>query len=582
MAPEASRGRANKPTETPTTNPTQKPSPTGTLAPRGEIREIPSGFVYLGDKSNLALGFNMNAGGSIGSLLFKTQEMIDRADYGRYIQLSLYDGADEYKKAGNDPFGDWGWNPVQAGSKAFVGARVHEFRTFDNGIYIKASGQEWGEVNVESDVIFETWAWLRDGYFDVYVRSTHIGSDYHTMTGQEFPAAYFASNLSHQFGYTGSLPFTGQPLSNLAEVGNYYVCPEVRPTENWLGYGSDNNHVLVLAEPPQPFLTNDWALCLFTHVSPYVGYLSPKALFDNSQNAVREVHYYLIPGSAESARALVYDLIPHTTWTFDLNSQEGWRTQDNVVVEKGIFKIEMSAYHRLESFSSLNVLGTITPSITIKATTTEKKQDVCLQFITAKDKSWDSEKSTCFTIFPGEIQTYSINLADNPYWSDSVVTQLGLILAENGVIQIDSIIVNTQGIAWEFETNGDLEGFVPWSQLSDFHVSDGVLFTRSTGGDPHFLSSTISVNAIEFPVIEIRMRVSSGTDAQLFFTTDKSGDYNERKSIRFKVVGDNRFHIYRLDMSKTSGWESTITQIRLDPIEKKAEVEIDYIRITSP
>ena len=77
-------------------------SSTPTLAPPGEIQPIPQGFVYLGDKERLALGFNMTAGGALGSLLFNGRELVDYTDYGRYIQFSMYDGNDSYGALGND------------------------------------------------------------------------------------------------------------------------------------------------------------------------------------------------------------------------------------------------------------------------------------------------------------------------------------------------------------------------------------------------------------------------------------------------------------------------------------------------
>jgi len=540
---------------------------------------IPSGLVYLGDEDTLAVGFNMNAGGSIGSLLYKGREMVDRADFGRYIQLSFYDGDDSYAPSGNDPFGNWGWNPIQAGSKAYRGAEVLEYRATEDSVYIKATGKEWGERDVDSDVIFETWAWMRESYFELLVRATHIGTDYHAKAKHEFPAAYFASSLTRQFSYMGSAPFTNQPVTDLSKYGNYYSCPEVRPSENWIAYGSGSDFALILAAPPQPFLTNEWALCLFTHVSPYVGYTAPLALFDTPRNAIREAHYYLIPGSIDSGRGIVYDLIPHTTWTFDLNSLEGWRSQSEAFVEEGVLSVALSQEHRMTSSGGLNIVGAITPSVTVDIHSQENESRVCLQFITTKDPIWDAEKASCMTVFPGQFQSLSFNLGENSQWLDGVITQLGLsALAPSGV-RIDSIVVDTIGYAWEFESDGDNEGWVAWNQLTDLQVTGSYLVTMSTGTDPHIASPTISVDAEEYPIIQIHMKVSSGIDAQLFFVTEASSNYEEEKSLRFKVRGDGRFHIYSLDMSSVPGWEGTVSQIRFDPIENKAKVVIDYIRI---
>ena len=78
------------------------------------------------------------------------------------------------------------------------------------------------------------------------------------------------------------------------------------------------------------------------------------------------------------------------------------------------------------------------------------------------------------------------------------------------------------------------------------------------------------------------MKVSAGDWAQLFFTTDIDKSYDEAKSLRFKIQGDGEFHTYVLRMPKVDGWQSVITQLRLDPVETPATIEIDYIRMEGP
>jgi hypothetical protein len=316
------------------------------LAPIGTIQPIPEGFVYLGDPEQFALGFNMSAGGSIGSLLYNGRELVDHTDLGRYIQLSFYDGNDTYGDW-NDPSDTYGWNPEQAGDKAWFGATVLEYRISGEGIYIKAIGKEWGQIDEDSDVIFETWAWQRAGYFEVHLQGTHVGTDTHALTGQEFPAAYFATSLTHEFGYFGDTPFTSAPIEELNLLGGPVVCSPTVPTENWAAFGTADGLGLILAVPPQPYLSSDWLLCLLAHVTPAVGYISPLAYFDVPPGAVREETIYLIPGPIDSGRAIVYDLIPHTTWTFDLNSTEGWTSNStSVSVIEGILMAYQSVLHQ--------------------------------------------------------------------------------------------------------------------------------------------------------------------------------------------------------------------------------------------
>ncbi len=562
-----------------------KPAPpaTPTLGPIGEIQPIPGGLAYLGDKKTLALGFNMDAGGSIGSLLYNGRELVDRSDLGRYIQLSFYDG--------NDTYGDWnqpsyvyGWNPEQAGDKDAFGAKVLEYRSGDKTIYIKALGKEWGHSDEDSDVIFETWAWQRAGYFEVHLRGTHTGTDTHTKAEQEFPAAYFATSLTHEFGYFGDAPFTGQSIEEAHFVGGPVLCPPTTPTENWAAFGTADGIGLILAVPPQPYLKPQWAVCLLAHVTPAVGYISPIALFDVPLAAVREETIYLIPGPIDSGRAIVYDLMPHTSWTFDLGSAEGWSSSSvpAVNVTNGILTARLSPAGMLTSHPDLHIYGAVAPTVTLNAHSSDVAADVCLHFITASDPDWDASKAACVLVTPGAPQTYTFALGMNPSWKDGIVTRLGLDASKPISVEIDSLAVNANGYAWEFELDGDTEGWFAWNQMTSLQAGKGLLLTQSTGSDPYMGSPGIAADAKELSRIEIRMKVSAGNVAQLFFVTDSDSQTDETKSLPFAVAADGQFHTYTLDMSAVPSWNGTIQQIRFDPIDTQSIVEIDYIRLIGP
>lgn len=429
------------PTATSTPSPTPGPTmtPTPTLAPSGGLRRIPSGFVYLGDKQTLALGFNMSAGGAIGSLLYSGREFLDHRDYGRYVQLSLYDGSQRYRSIPDDAFGNWGWNPVQAGSKAYKGARVMEYRRMADGVYIKARGKEWGVANIDSDVIFETWAWLRDSYFEVHIRATHDGSDTHASARQEFPAAYFSSKLPNGYGYFGSMPFNAEPFEDDRELGDISACRGSKPTENWLAFANENGRGLILAVPPQPFLTPSWTFCFFTeHTSP-VGYAAPIAVFDNPPHAVHESTFYLIPGYVKKGRSIVYDLIPHTNWTFDLNSTEGWiNSAAKVTVRQGILTTHLAPVEFLTS-NMLPTAGASAPVVAIRLRTAAVGTRMCLYFQTEADQYWTSDKSSCVRTSSNDFETYTFDFRDHSIWNAGIITELGLNAAKAGLVDVDFI-----------------------------------------------------------------------------------------------------------------------------------------------
>lgn len=381
----------------------------------------------------------MSAGGAIGSLVYRGRELIDRKDYGRYIQLSLYDGNQHYGAMSDEPFGNWGWNPIQAGSKGYYGAQALELRRSRNEFYVKAYGKEWGETDVTSDVIFETWAWRRAGYFEVHVRATHIGSDTHGLSDQEFPAAYFAASLPSQYGYFGDAPFTAQPIEISPRVSP--SCHGRTPTEDWLAYGDKNGLGLILALPPQPYLTPSWKLCTF----PDVGYASPMAHFDNPPNAVHDATFYLIPGPVDQSRGIVYDLIPHTTWTFDLGSAEGWQSRSATpTVKNGVLTAQLSPSNFL-TYSGLHVSGGVVPPVDIRARATGADAEVCLSYLTTNDQYWDLARNTtsCIRIVPGKFQSYRFEFDGQVMHSDDAIMQYRLSALQPSIIQVDSLAVET-------------------------------------------------------------------------------------------------------------------------------------------
>lgn len=562
---------------------------TPTPAPIGEIQPIPQGYVYLGDRKTLALGFNMSGGGGIGSLLYNGRELIDDTDYGRYFQFSMYDGNDKYAAQGSDPYGNWGWNPIQVGSKAggssIVGAKVLEYRKADDAVYIKALGKEWGKYDEDSDVTFETWAWKRGGYFEVFTRATHFGNDSHALATHEFPAAYFERSLTRMFGYFDDAPFTGAPMSELdhrtkqGEIAGTGNCPFVYPTENWAAFTGADKIGLILFLPSQPYLEPRWNFCLL-YDAPTVGYAGPLAYFDVPPQAVRDLHYYLIPGQIDEARGIVYDLMPHTAWNFDLDSPEGWRGASSAdSVQNGILTAHLSTGNLLTSHNGLRVAGAVSPSVLVHARAQNDAAHLCLYFITNKDSAWDETKSSCADVPAGEFQTGVIDMSGNEIWNSGVVTQLAFASSTDAVVEFDSIQVEQRGQAWEFESDGDVEGWLAWNQLASFTVGSGILSTRATGSDPYLGSPTITLDAALNPVIEIRMAVSAGSSAKIYFITSSDKDYDEDKALTFSIQGDGQFHTYTLDMSKVARWKGIIAQIRLDPTDAASSIEIDYIRI---
>jgi hypothetical protein len=133
--------------------------------------------------------------------------------------------------------------------------------------------------------------------------------------------------------------------------------------------------------------------------------------------------------------------------------------------------------------------------------------------------------------------------------------------------------------AWEFNEDGNAEGWSGMMGLTNVAVRDGSLQGTTNTGDPAFSVAATQARADEYPTVAIRMKLSKDGDAQLFWATTGGGT-SEARSIRFAAKGDGEFHEYRLDVGQSPAWRGLITGLRLDPCsEPGVNVAIDYIRL---
>ena len=135
--------------------------------------------------------------------------------------------------------------------------------------------------------------------------------------------------------------------------------------------------------------------------------------------------------------------------------------------------------------------------------------------------------------------------------------------------------------AWEFETEGDAEGWGIMMGMADLRVAGGVLEARSLGTDPA-LSCATDIRADSCRAIEVRMSVSGdGREdmAQIFWTTPLSGT-SEEASVRVAVRDDGEMRVVRFEVGQNRLWAHRITSLRFDPCCTEGTiVRIDYIRL---
>jgi len=134
---------------------------------------------------------------------------------------------------------------------------------------------------------------------------------------------------------------------------------------------------------------------------------------------------------------------------------------------------------------------------------------------------------------------------------------------------------------WEFNTDGDSEGWAPMMGLGDFKVAAGAMHATATSHDPAFTCG-VRVRARQFKTVEIRMAVAGAKDGdgcQLFWATSLSAT-SEPASVKAKLITDGKMHTYRLDVGANRLWRGIITKLRLDPCSTQgAKISVDYVHL---
>ena len=132
---------------------------------------------------------------------------------------------------------------------------------------------------------------------------------------------------------------------------------------------------------------------------------------------------------------------------------------------------------------------------------------------------------------------------------------------------------------WEFESDSDLRQWVPNSHLSNVVIEDGMIQADAAGWDPFFHCRGITITAIPYQYVLIRLKANRPGIGELFWSGEIEGQYGgltEKKKVRFQVKGgDNWQEIVVFPFWHTEG---VIRQLRLDLYEG-AHFEIDWVRV---
>jgi len=146
------------------------------------------------DNGKIRIGVNRNAGAAIGwfSESGREENILNRFDYGRYVQQSWYGKRDDSDWNGKP----WRWNPVQGGNWTGLGARLSEFASEKNLLTASTIPRHWASGEEITDVEFTQKIQLDGDIAIIDFTMRYSGEEIHPIHDQELPAVFVDARYS--------------------------------------------------------------------------------------------------------------------------------------------------------------------------------------------------------------------------------------------------------------------------------------------------------------------------------------------------------------------------------------------------
>ncbi|MCP3164213.1 G8 domain-containing protein [Myxococcus qinghaiensis] len=180
----------------------------------------------------------------------------------------------------------------------------------------------------------------------------------------------------------------------------------------------------------------------------------------------------------------------------------------------------------------------------------------------------------------GRYQAFVISWATN-----FVVPPLdtdGDLMPDSVEIRAGRHAFDASDLSVEFNTLGDTEGWVG-THIAGQAVSGGVLTGTSSSADAILVNSDYDFDATRVATLRVHMRSFAPTGVQLFFATDTQPGFSGTRVATVGHPGGGTYQTLTFNMQGVSGWNGTITDLRLDPVSGAGiAFDIDWIRATAP
>jgi hypothetical protein len=410
------------------------------------------------DNGIVKVGIDLNAGGSISYLSQSgsSYNLVNIRDKGRYVQQSYYAGQDlDRTSEGQHPsWSPWPWNPIQGGDAYGNSSPVLAWSNDGSTIYVKTRPLLWDMNREACQCDFETWITLEGPTVRVRNKLTSFRTDSRwnvTTHPQELPAVYAIADLNRVLTYTGSRPFSGGSVTQIADTPSFWEL--WKGTEHWAACVNAQNFGFGVYSPPRTSFTGGLYGSPWGHErDSSTCYLSPLDWTAFDKTSTYYYRYFLTVGTLDQIRQDAYERDPglsarsesEQTWGFDVDGNfEGWTPSASVApasVASGAFMGTATNDHPFIVGPVMGKSASSLKRVVVSLRNHTASSQARLLFQTQTSGGWSQSRSRTVTITPNSgFAQYTFDMSSVPEWTGTV-TRLRLDpVAAAGSFTIDWI-----------------------------------------------------------------------------------------------------------------------------------------------
>jgi len=136
---------------------------------------------------------------------------------------------------------------------------------------------------------------------------------------------------------------------------------------------------------------------------------------------------------------------------------------------------------------------------------------------------------------------------------------------------------------WEFNTDGDREGWQVNLRVKDLRVENGALRGTWDVFDPSIISpQQLNIDTSIYKTLSIGYQiVSDDIDGQVMWTPNNDNKFSGTMHMLYGIVTDGKWHTITIQLNDDADWMATVNTIRIDPVHDATSgtFAYDYIRI---